>query len=76
MSVRRRRQGNAVLRAWALGPRERTWEQEHLALLDRNVTKVTIVHDTKEHIALVLVEPFLPTKQVSSEIHLNESLGI
>ena len=56
--------------------RVRTWEQEHLALLDRNVTKATIVHDTKEHIALVLVEPFLPAKQVSSEIRLNESLGV
>jgi hypothetical protein len=55
----------------------RTWEQEHLALLDRNVTKVTIIHDTKEHIALILVEPFLLTaERVSSKIHLNESLGV
>ena len=38
---------------------ERTWEQKHLAFFDLDVTKDPIVHDTKEHVALVLIEPFL-----------------
>jgi hypothetical protein len=57
--------------------RIRTWEQEHLALLDRNVTEGTVIHDPKEHVAFVLVEPFLLTiEEVSSQIQLNESLGV
>ena len=47
---------NAVHKA-----RERTRKQKHLALLDLNITKNAIVYDTKEHITLVLVEPFLST---------------
>jgi hypothetical protein len=41
--------------------RERTRKQKHLALLDLNITKDAIVYDTKEHITLVLIEPFLST---------------
>lgn len=37
----------------------RTWKQKHLAFLDLYVTEGTIVHDTKEHITSVLIEPFL-----------------
>jgi len=41
--------------------RERTRKQKHLALLDLNITKDAIVYDTKKHITLVLIEPFLST---------------
>jgi hypothetical protein len=41
--------------------RERTRKQKHLALLDLNITKDAIIYDTKEHITLVLIEPFLST---------------
>ena len=41
--------------------RERTRKQKHLAFLDLNITKGAIVYNTKEHITLVLIEPFLST---------------
>lgn len=38
---------------------QRTREQKHMAFLDLDVTKDPIVYDTKDHVAPVLVEPFL-----------------
>lgn len=37
----------------------RTWQQEHLALLNPDVLEDPIVDDLEDHVALVLVEPFL-----------------
>jgi hypothetical protein len=42
-----------------LSSRVRTGKQKHLALLDLDVSKGPIVYDTKEHVAPVLIKPFL-----------------
>jgi hypothetical protein len=55
--------------------RKRTRKQEHLALLDLNITKDAIVYDTKEHITLVLIEPFLPHNEEVTVTLMNESFG-
>ena len=53
--------------------RKRTRKQKHLALLDLNITKDAIVYDTKEHITLVLIEPFLSHNEEVTVTFMNES---
>ena len=36
-----------------------TWQEEHLTLLDGHVLEFTVVDNLKQHISLVLEEPFL-----------------
>jgi hypothetical protein len=56
-----RRMRGAVLKS---AQTEHTGKQKHLAFLDIYITKGPIVYDTKEHVALVLIEPFLSTTNI------------
>jgi hypothetical protein len=56
-----RRVRGAVLKSAQI---ERTRKQKHLAFLDLYITKYLIVYDTKEHLSLVLIEPFLSTTKM------------
>jgi hypothetical protein len=42
------------------------WQQEHFTFFNGNVFKLSIVNDFQEHIALVLIEPFLIWKALNS----------
>lgn len=65
VEVRERRKGLAVgssaRETLASRSSGRTWQQEHLALLDPDVLEDPIVNHLENHVALVLVEPFLRT---------------
>lgn len=35
------------------------WQEEHLSFLDGEILELAVIHDLEEHVALVLIEPFL-----------------
>lgn len=51
------------------------WEEEHLALLNLYIPELALVNDAQEHVAFVLVEPFLRPSVVCERMHTPKYLS-
>jgi hypothetical protein len=55
----------------------RTWKQKHLSLFDWDVSKFSFINSAQQHVALVLIKPFLKAiscQQTRTGFRLHDTL--